>query len=458
MTLDELTALIATKDIAKVQEAFTTRTDDVAENLKQYGIQDHAVTKREDKRVTDKKGETKYVKQWKIPIPYQKKIVESAVAFLFGKPVRLIQESEGTDEVFGQLQDLWKDMRMHALNRETARILFSESEVARLYLPYRDADAPKEDITRLNKVRCVLLAQSKGDTLYTNFDIYGRMQAFGRKYQLREGDKDIEHFDIYTADTIYACTKATDGWEVVTESNPIGKIPVAYYKQDATEWADVQPMIERLEWLMSTRADVNDYSANPILILEGEIIDLPEKHEVAKVVRMEAGGKASYLTPQMAIEMVKDERETLEEAIKFCTDTPDMSQKEEKTIGQQSGIALVMKFFPAILKAANKQELWGEMLDREINILKAFMGVFKFELGTGAYKSQLINLQVGIEFGNPLPDNVEERLNMLSLATGSKPIMSQKTAIGLNPLVADPEEELKQLQEEEAESKVTLGF
>ncbi|WP_026463504.1 phage portal protein [Adhaeribacter aquaticus] len=462
MTLEEIKKLIDANDIASVQEQFTTRKTEVEKNLKQYNIKEHDVMTNINRRdkILPAKGDqpSKTVRQWRIPIPYQKKIVDSAVAFLFGKPVQLIEESKDTKEAFAVLKDLWKDMRMHALNRESARILFSQTEVARLFVPYHDNQADASDPTKANRVRCILLAQSLGDTLYTDFDIYGKMQAFARKYFVTEGEEQVEHFDIYTADTIYKCTKKGDTWEVVPEKNIINKIPVTYYKQEQTEWEDVQPMIERLEWLMSTRADVNDYSANPILILEGQVIDLPDKHEVAKVVQLENGGKASYLTPQMAIEMVKDERETLEEAIRFCTDTPDLAQKEDRQGTQISGIALMMKFFPAILKAMNKQELWGEMLDREINILKAYMLALRVGVTeeVKTYQSQVKKLVVGLEFGNPLPNNVEETINLLSQATGGKPIMSQKAAQSMNPLLADAEDDYAQLQAEQAEENVTI--
>ncbi|PSR54170.1 hypothetical protein AHMF7605_11875 [Adhaeribacter arboris] len=457
MTPEKFQELLEAKNIDSLRSGFVTREKVVEDSLKQYQIAEHQVMKRQDKIIKKADGATENVKQWKLPVPYQKKIVELAVAFLFGKPVQLVQQSEGTDEVFGYLTDLWKDMRQNARNRELARTLFSETEVARLFFPQTEDPLTDENKSKpgVVKVRSMLLAKSLGDTLYTLFDSYGALQAFGRGYLVMEGEKEVEHFDVYQAKNIIYCTKKDDGWEVETKANPIGKIPASYYKQAQTEWADVQPLIERYEYLGSRRADVNDYSADPILILKGIVQSLPGKDEVGRVVELDGpGADASYLTPQMAVEMVKQERENLKEDIQFFTDTPDISLEKMATIGTTSGKAMELLFFQALLKAMRKHELFEEMIDREINIIKAFITTFVDTNPTIAQQAK--NLKVGIEFGNPLPDSFEDVLNMLNLATGGKAIMSQKTAVSQNPLVKDADTEYSQLQGEETEDKVTL--
>jgi hypothetical protein len=52
--------------------------------------------------------------------------------------------------------------------------------------------------------------------------------------------------------------------------NTIGKIPVIYYHQHLTEWHDVQPLIDRLEIIISNLADTNDYSGSPIVVAYGD--------------------------------------------------------------------------------------------------------------------------------------------------------------------------------------------
>ncbi|GAA4338570.1 hypothetical protein GCM10023149_48630 [Mucilaginibacter gynuensis] len=441
--LQTIIKLIAANDIDGVIRKFKHRKEKVAKALKEYNIDQHEVMKRTDK-VLDS-GEV--ITQWKLPIAYQPKIVQSGVAFLFGKPVKFKQESTGTDTEFANFLALRKKMRMASLDAANCWLMKSETESAKLFVEYRDPDLTPEELAKPGVVslKCILLAKSKGDTLYTLFDIYGVMRAFGRGYKTKnEDDKDVEHFDIYTAQFYYFCTKTNGVWSVDSKVNPVGKIPVAYYWQEWQEWYIVQALIERREMLTSKRADNNDYSGDSILVLEGEVKKLPHKDGTGKVVIMEKGGKASYLYPQMVVDLIKEEREDIRHLIHYLTDTPDLSMDNMATLGQDSGKALEMRFFGAVLKAMSQHLYFEEMIDREVSIMKAFMG----KVIDVKSEANLKKLEMSIEFGNPLPDNISDYIDMLSTATGGKPVLSQKTAAKLNPLVQDGEKEFGLIKEE----------
>lgn len=419
---------------------FSTRKDYVQAALDEWDVAKHKIHDRPKKYVDNEE-----VPQAKLPLPYQIKIVQSAVAFLFGKPVELIQESQGTGNAFKIINDLWTDMRMASLNRKTARKLFSQTAVARLFVEYRDEEA---DGTGMNSVKCILFDKKNGNNLYYKKDQYGVMKCIARGYTSKLGDQVIEHFDAEFADIIISCKKVDGMWQVQTTNNLAKKIRYSYYEQEDTEWAIVQALIERQETLISKRADNNDYTADSILVLTGEVESLPGKEETGKVVKLSGqGASASYLSPSMAVDMVKDERNTLDNYILYFTDTIDLSSENLKSMGQDSGKALVMKFFPAILKAMDKLELFEEMIDREINILKA---IIKNVIDVSpAMAEELKNLKIGYKFGNPLPDDVKDFVATLSEAVGGKPIMSQKTAVELNPLVKDADAENIQMNQEQ---------
>ena len=436
----DLVTLITEGKIDKAKAKFTNREEVVKKSLEQWRIADHEIMKRANKTLKD----GTIIESWNLPISYQKKIVQSAVAFMYAKPVKLKQESDGTDDVFQILTDLRKDLRMAAKDQENAKLMMSETESAKLFVPYRDSAADKKDLTKPNSIKCILLAKSLGDTLHTSFDSFGVLRAIAREYKVKVGINDIAHFDVYMSDNIFLCERVNGTWTVKTETNLIGKIPVVYYMQDEAEWADVQKLIERRETLTSRRADNNDRSGDPILVLEGEVLSLPNSKEVGKVVQMGIGGKAAYLVPQMSIDMVKDEKEDLKELIHYLTDTPDLSMDKMTGMGLTSGKAIEMAFFGCLLKAMGKHGYFEEMVDREINILKAFIGKVMDTSKAG----QVEKLNVSIEFGNPLPDNIDDLVTMLSTATGGKPIMSQKTVVAKNPLVTNADEEFIQIGDE----------
>lgn len=444
--LQTLVDLIDKKDINTVKGKFNNRAAIVDKSLLEWETDTHEIMNRQDKVLDDG---TK-VHQWKLALSYQKKIVQSAMAFLFGKPVKIKQESTGTDDIYDTLMKLRKQMRMPSKDQENCRYMKSETESAKLFVPFRNGEMLKEDLAKagLVSVKCILLSKSQGDELYTLFDQYKVLQAFGRGYKTKEDDKEIDHFDIYTAEWLYYCVNRSGSWDVDKQKNLIGKIPVVYYSQDQSEWHDVQPLIYRRETLTSKRADNNDYSGDAILVVEGEAQSLPDKKDTGKVVQVSTGGKVYYLYPQMAIDLVKDEKEDLKYLIHYLTDTPDLSMENMATMGQDSGKALEMRFFGALLKAMGQYEYFQEMIDRENSILKAFIG----KVIDISKANQVDKLELSYEFGNPLPDNFADLVDMLSTATGGKPIMSQQTAVEQNPLITDAVSENEKLKEENISS------
>lgn len=427
--------------VDEAKALFSTRKDKVEAAMKEWNVASHKIHDRPKKYV-----DSEEVAQAKIPLPYQRKIVQSAVAFLFGKPVKLVQLSEGTDKAFKIINDLWTNMRMSTLNRKNARALFSQTATAKLFVEYKDTD---EDGNSVDSIKCLLMNKDNGNDLYYKKDQYGSMQCIARGFTTKDGDKTVEHFVAEFKDIILTCKKIDGIWEVNPEVNLAKKIRYSYYEQDETEWDIVQPIIERQEMLVSKRSDNNDYTADSILILTGDVESLPGKEETGKVVKLSGeGAGAKYLSPEMATDMVKDERTTWDKYILYFTDTPDLNSEQLKSIGQDSGKALEMQFFPALLKAMDKLELFEEMTDREIEILKSMV----VNIIDMSMKAEMKNLKIGYEFGNPLPDNIKDVVETLSSAVGGKAIMSRKTAVDLNPLVKDADAENDAMDEEELSS------
>ena len=62
------------------------------------------------------------------------------------------------------------------------------------------------------------------------------------------------------------------------------------------------------------------------------------------------------------------------------------------------------------------------------------------------------HLKVNVEFNSILPDSLQEVLENLLLATsGDRPVVSQETAVGLNPLVHSPSEEFDRIKKEQTQ-------
>ena len=183
--------------------------------------------------------------------------------------------------------------------------------------------------------------------------------------------------------------------------------------------------------------------------VKGTVTGFADKGEQGKILQITGDGDASYLTWDNAPEAIKLEIETLFDIIYTCTQTPNISFKEVKGLGQLSGITLKLLFLDAHMKAKDKQEdVFGECVQRRINLLKAAMIEINDKL------SSVSTLSITPVFGLFMPDNVKDVIDNLVSAVEAG-IMSVQTALKLNPLIDDVDVE-KALIDAEAKAKQSL--
>jgi len=426
--------------------------------------------KREPKFVGE--GETrKEVEQAKIVVKFQKKIVNFAVSFLFGAPIKLINNSEDkkSDEAFDILKNTWKDSKLDSHNKRLAKTLFKETQAAEYYYVGKDSEGEL-------KIKVALFSYKNGDRIYPFFDEYGDMVAFTRSYVAKGDDaKDVDYVDVYTAEKIITFKKESKNvWErndkvngvVIVDGDKennivLGKIPIVYYEQDEAEWTDVQTLIDKYELRLSKLVDTNDYFSSPAVVVKGKISNMPDKGEMGKLFQIEAedvGGTAmygdiDYLTWDQTPQSTDLELKTIQGLIHSLTQTPDLSFDNVKGISNVSGIAMKFMFLDSLLKTMDKQEIFAEGLERRISILKTIQSKI---VNISAAKG-FDDLEVGIEFNDVLPQNVQEIVDMLYTAAGAKPIMSQQSAVNSNPLVEKPDEVIAELKQESKEENIIPG-
>lgn len=453
MTIEQLHEL-AGSDFKKLKETVEKSFGEskVEDYLKQYNISGHDIndkTKRPDRQVTDDNGQVTGIEELtRISIAYQKKIAQMAAAFLCANPIQYAaMPQEGAEQnLFDATNRIAEKNKLDYRNMELAEIMMSETKVAELW--YTEPLAPEDDFwTGVQtgakfKLRMMILSKSKGSDLFPYFDATGNMIAFGRGYVTMEGEKKVEHFDLYTDTKIYKGVKSDAGFVAVPEDNLIGKIPVIYYHQEKPEWDDAQSMIDRLEKIGSNHGDTNDYNGSPVLFGTGDLQTFPRKGEAGKLVIGNNGADVKYVTWDHAPESFRMEIENLEKWIHSMTDTPDISFHSMKGLGTFSGFAIKMLFTGAHLKAARKAGGgFGESIQRRINYLKAAM--IKLDLGL----KNGFGLQIKPVFEFFLPKDSEGEVNTLTTAvTGG--IMSKKTAIGKLGAVSNVDDEITQIGNE----------
>lgn len=434
--------LLASKDVTRAINFMHDHSIAATQNLLEYNIESHKIMKRKDKPIYDKQGNfLRFQKRWKIPIPYQLFINEVALVFLYGRPVKWLQETDGTDEAFDNYRSFLKEIRFDAHVREAKRAAGAEGTAAILWHTYRSDEGKP-------KVLLNVLCKKNDDEIFTIKDQYKRLKAFAWGYSLTEtGAKTVYHLDIYTADTIYRCKRVSVGWEVLVMQNLIGKIPVILFEQEP-EHKQVQPMIERTEAMESTDADVNDRFANPAMVATAEILNsLPKSEEDAKLYILKNGGEVKYLTWDEASESKKNEYERLDKHILSKSFTPNIDFDNMKEMGSLSAKAIRKIMLLAIIKADKRKETHDGYMNRVSKLALAILGNVLDYPNKAKYEA----LKVGHEFQEPFGEDVSDMLNDILKQFGAGALSLQST-IEMSYLVKNAKLELERIKQEQAEA------
>lgn len=440
--------LIAAGDISRVKALMVSRETATMEAIKEYDVEKHDIMKRLDKVVKDKEGNIKgIVQRWKLPIDYPKYINEVALVFIYGRPVKWSCKTDDCRDAFDKFCDVLNKMHFDAKIREAKRYAGAETQSALLFRVYRNDDGKSDCQIRV-------LARSKGDEIYTYWDIYENLLAAAWGYYAKEDEKTITyHFDIFTPKYTYRCVKAKMGWNVTPEPNPIGKIPLIIFQQKK-EWDGATNLIQREEYLGSHTADTNDYFADPYLVVNADIIkNMPKKGEDGKLLVTKGevqniSNVAGYITWNNAPESKKEEIAWLQKHIMTKTFTPDLESL--KSISNVSYKTLRVMLMLAYIKADKTKEKHDELLDRTASLVLSIIGnVLDVSL-----KAECEKAVIQHQFQEPFSEDLTETLERIVKATDAK-IMSEETAIEQNPLVEDHNREKERLSKEQEERTAT---
>lgn len=411
---------------------------------------------------------TTYVDPARLPLALQEIIVTRRVAFMNLGKIKLYAEpnDKGEERAFSLLQRLRENNKVAFKESEIATILNKELQVAKLWYSTEAKDSSHwGGYSNVNKnFKMQILAPSKGDTLLPVFDSMGDLVYFGRQYdrkpsleevQSNPDSKEIKCFDIYSADRLYKFEEGGDGWILREQIDlPYGKIPVIYYSRSAPIWANVQPLIERLETVVSNFADTNDYHASPTLVFKGATgAQAQEKGESGKAVLLTGEhADAKYVTWDQSVEAVELEIDTLVNFIYSLTQTPNISFEEMKALGDLSGVAFDRVFIDAHL--ASRREIeggYGELIQRGINLEMALLS----SMDTSIIKA-MQSLSVTFEAPHFKLEDLDADVDLASRAYAGG-LISQETAIGMTGLVTNTQEEFDRIKEErkqEAEKRI----
>lgn len=357
----------------------------------------------------------------RIKINLQRKIVQTAVSFLFGDAPEIISTNAKGEEIL----DVFKKNRLYSKLMKFAEAVLSET--IGVFISSKEEDG--EIKTRLYT--------SENGKFTPKYDNYGDLIAFFWEFEL----DDVKHIWIFDQTKIY--TFANEKF-VDEKEHGFDVIPVVFTEQKKPEWWEVKEMIDRIEMIASKLAASNNYFAFPILMLLGSMakddkgndispFDLSDDGKTLLASYAEKNGQlikseAKFLERDTGNDSIKMEIEYLKEFIFNISQTPDLSFNNVKGIGAISGRALTLMLQDAINKARWKQADYKIAIERLLKVIQSGLG------------NSSEDIEFDIDFKYSLPRDIKEEIETLVTATGNKPILSIESAVKQSPLTVSDDE------------------
>jgi len=413
---------------------------------------------QQDKTVKNKDGASKLVKQVKLSIPFQKKIVTNSTAFEVGKPVSLIPNTENKNAKLPELiKKLWKVNRIDSIIQKLVYLKKAQTEGALMFF-IEETKAQSLYIKLLSKIGFsetkkqikLKILDNRHGTMYPYFDGYGDMKAFVWEFITKQGDKSITNTWIYDEKNVYKLILGSD--EIITVAHGFDRIPIVYVCQEETEWKDAQVLIDRYEVALSKLAGSNDYTAHPMIKVFGEVLNAPDKDEDGKAWMIpikrdkdgnEIKGDVQLITNPNSADSTDLELSKIEDLIWGITSTVNLSFNNVKGLGNISGVALTLMFLDSNIKATLNEGDNRTMIERIINVL---IGGIITTTNT-ILKSETNDLYFDVNFNSILPTDLKEAVETVSQAVTAG-VMSKRTAIEYLDMNPDIEEELKLIEKQ----------
>lgn len=387
----------------------------------------------------------------RIPVGLEKLLVKRINEFMFALPVKRTyagtEDNETRAAIMQAMEAIYKHARIDAENKRRGLSYFASCEVMTVWYAVESPNTLYGFPCKW-KLRCKSYSPKGGVELFPYFDETDDLVALSFRYSKRVVDRDRVFFETYTADRHFKWMQGDAGWEEkVNEEIRIGKIPGVYVCREEPVYKDLTPLREDIEYTLSRNSDVIAYNAAPLLKIIGQLIGREEKGESQRVYRMEAGGDMEYVAWAQAIEALSYQVQTEVNLFWSQGQMPDISFQNMKDLGDIGYDARQTLFMDAHLRIGDEAGAWVEALERECNIIKAFLKLMKVE-----WASEIDNVEVEHTVTPFQLKSEEAEINKYTKANGGKPVISQQESIQLAGLSADPTKTMETIRAEEAET------
>ncbi len=386
----------------------------------------------------------------------QRLAVKRTTELCFGIPVKrnYKPQNDRQDEIAKYIEAIFQRARIDAVNIDRGRKLFASCEFVTIWY----AVEQPTDIYGFNsrlKLRCVTYSPMQGDSLYPLFDETGDLVALSIEYERKVKERNEKYFDTFTAnDHIRWSTEDATGGNnnamkiVLDEKLEVGKIPGIYVFRPTPVWENGSNLVSEIEWAVSRNGNYLRENSRPILMAavteDIQFGKSPATDAAFKdILHFPQGSSLQYVTWNQAIENLKFYVYELRQAYFTQLQLPDWSYENMKTT-PMSGEARKQLFIDCHLKVKDESGRLIEALDREVNVIKAFLHLMLPD----EYGTDIDALVVENEITPYTITDKRDDIAMYMTMNGNKPVMSQRESIIALGESEDPDQTMKEIQQE----------
>lgn len=403
----------------------------------------------------------------RITIGLEKLLAKRVSEFTFAIPVRRVygntEENDTRQQIAKALEAIYLNARIDAENLKRGVAYYAACEVFTLWYAVRKPNTLYGFDSEW-KLKCKTYSPMNKVRLYPLIDELDDMLAMSFEYSKTIKDKTVNYFDTYTADRHYIWKQDLEGgdWSEETakvsdegdtvngEEIIIMKIPGAYAWREFPVYHGLTGLRSEIEYTLSRNSNVIAYNSAPVLKISGGIKGQEDKGEARRIFRVENGGDVAYVSWQQAIEALKYHVETMLKLYWMQAQIPDISFENMKGMGNIGYDARQTMLTDAHLKIGDEAGVWIEFLERECNVIKAFLKVINPK-----WANEIDNVSVE-HIITPFIQNDElAEINKRMKANGGKPIESQLESIQKYGQSDDAQATLDQITKEEKQTAQT---
>lgn len=401
-------------------------------------------------------------KSSRIVIGLEKLHVKRMAEFTFSIPVKRVysntEDNEVRKSISKAIESVYKNVRINSENLKRAVAYYASCEIFTVWYAVKKPNS-LYGFQSEYKLKCKTFSPMNGVKLYPLLNEMDDMLAMSFEYTKKVKNKDVSFFETYTENRhyVWTCGENGDKWEPVliqeTEDGEVAsgeeivlmKIPGAYTWREKPVYGGLSTIREEIEYSLSRNSNVIAYNSAPLLKVIGGMKGREDKGEALRIVRCESGGDVGYVSWAQSIEALKYHVDTMEKMYWMQAQIPDISFDNVKGLGNIGYDARQTLLTDAHLKIGEESGNWIEFLERECNVIKAFLKIMNKK-----WESEIDNVNVEHIITPYIQNDEMAEINRRMKANGNKPIESQLESIQKYGDSPDPVATLKQIQEEES--------